>query len=170
MIIGIFVFIASLFLLGKLLPAKTVPAEDISLIVASLVGGSIGAVVSMMWRMIKGDMTVRYDVKRRTLILVGLFRPLVGAVFGLLIFALIQTELLPIEVKSDNLLYFFGIIGFMAGFSERWAPDLLQTTQDKLNNGSIVEPTANDSTQSQAKTSQKPLAGMSDTTGRHALA
>jgi hypothetical protein len=83
---------------------------------------------------------VRHEVERWTLILVGSFRPLIGAIFGLLVYALIQSNLLPLSVASTNELYFYGVIGFLAGFSERWAPDLLQTTENGLHSATVSPP------------------------------
>ena len=137
MLAGILFVIVALMVLGRVTP----PAEmQIAHVLASLIGGGTGTVISVMWRMTNGQLTVRHEVERWTLILVGSFRPLIGAVFGLLVYALIQSELLPLAVAAANLLYFYGVIGFLAGFSERWAPDLLQTTENGLHSATVSAP------------------------------
>ena len=136
MLLGILAGVLAFLLLRLFLPELRMPAAlQSEALSASLLAGGMGAIVSVMWRMINGNLTVRYKVDRWTLVLVGLFRPFIGAVFGLLVFALIQSDLLPIEVVADEVraIYFFGVIGFLAGFSERWAPDLLQTTENGFN-------------------------------------
>jgi hypothetical protein len=137
MLLGILLAVVVLRVLGKM----SLPEEMQSIhVLASLVGGGMGAVVSVMWRMTNGRLTVRHEVERWTLILVGSFRPLIGAIFGLLVYALIQSNLLPLAVASNSELYFYGVIGFLAGFSERWAPDLLQTTENGLHSATVSPP------------------------------
>ncbi len=149
MLAGIIFVIVALMGLTRVTP----PAEmQIAQVLASLIGGGTGAVISVMWRMTNGQLTVRHEVERWTLMLVGSFRPLIGAVFGLLVYALIQSELLPLTVASANHLYFYGVIGFLAGFSERWAPDLLQTTENGLHSATASPPLGTASEKSTAPT------------------
>jgi hypothetical protein len=76
-------------------------------------------------------LNLNFELGRKWLALVGAVRPLIGAVFGLVLFGLIEGSFLPISLSGDALTRFFtiAILSFAAGFNERWAQDvLLQTT------------------------------------------
>ena len=93
-----------------------------------LVAGGIGAVVSVMIRISRGN-SVRIDSQQGHLvtILAGSFRPLIGAVFGLALYVLIEGGLVPLAFPEDSSSHdmFFAGIAFLAGFSERWAQDTI---------------------------------------------
>jgi uncharacterized membrane protein YeaQ/YmgE (transglycosylase-associated protein family) len=93
----------------------------------SLVAGGIGAVVSVMSRMTFGKLVLKYEAGSRFLRTLGVFRPLIGAVSGTVLYILVESSLLPIAGPTDasKQLYFFVGIAFLAGFSERWAQDML---------------------------------------------
>ena len=57
----------------------------------------------------------------------GQFRPVIGATMGLILYFLMMGDLLPLEVPdtSPTQLYFVLSIAFSAGFTERWAKDML---------------------------------------------
>jgi hypothetical protein len=60
------------------------------------------------------------------LITLGAVRPLIGAVFGSVLFAMFDSGILPeVEVADDKPLGFYAVIGFLAGFNERFAQDML---------------------------------------------
>ncbi len=115
----------------------------------SLVAGSIGAVVSVMSRMMKSEgLTLNHEAGRLHLMLLGGIRPLIGAVFGVVVFALIVADLIPLknaafmnnalpteEADKAQALFFFAVIAFLAGFSERWAQDMLTVGQGGLGAG-----------------------------------
>ncbi len=149
MLAGVFLLIVSALIFGVLLRRPQIPVpEEMSLlyIFASLICGGVGAAVSVMWRMINGNLTVRHEVGRRTIFTVGVFRPITGALFGLLVFALIQSGLLPFTIQPENPLFFYSVIGFLAGFSERFAPDMLQMTEKQLQNGAVSSTQKTDKT------------------------
>jgi len=83
--------------------------------------GAVGALVSVLSRMSgMGDkFTVDFEVGRPLLRRLGLYKPFVGSVFGVGTYFLLVAGLLPAESTGD-LLYFYGIIAFLAGFSERF--------------------------------------------------
>ena len=85
--------------------------------------GAVGALVSVLSRMSGGDdrFTVDFEVGRPLLRRLGLYKPFVGAVFGVATYFLLAGGLLP-ATTTDNRhrLYFYGIIAFLAGFSERF--------------------------------------------------
>jgi hypothetical protein len=96
----------------------------------SLASGAIGAIVSVMVRITRGQsLDVDINQKRSVTIAAGAFRPIIGSVFGMAFFVLIQGDLLPIAVPEladgKDPLFFFAGLAFLAGFSERWAQDTI---------------------------------------------
>ena len=62
----------------------------------------------------------------------GLFKPIIGALFALFVFAVIKSGLLPVEVTDATEGWFIVAIAFIAGFSERFAPNILSSTEGGL--------------------------------------
>lgn len=96
--------------------------------------GAAGALASVLYRMHRGDLAIDAQQGRLLVYTGALVRPLTGALFGGVISALLLSGLLPIEVPADKpeRFYFLAVLSFIAGFSERWAPDLLQLTADSV--------------------------------------
>jgi hypothetical protein len=84
--------------------------------------GGLGAIVSVLMRMSSNRFRVDYEVGRATVRRLGSFRPFIGAVFGMALYFLFQSELLHTNVPPDpgTSFFFFGILAFLAGFNERW--------------------------------------------------
>ena len=99
-------------------------------ILLMLGAASVGAVISVMTRLTRGTLTLDGEAGRTMTLLLGMFRPLTGAVFGALAYVLIKGGLLTLGALPDNAdpaLYYAGL-GFAVGFSERAAqivPDVL---------------------------------------------
>jgi hypothetical protein len=83
--------------------------------------GAVGALVSVLSRMsgMSDKFTVDFEVGRPLLRRLGLYKPFVGGVFGVATYFLLVAGLLPADSTGDSL-YFYGIIAFLAGFSERF--------------------------------------------------
>jgi hypothetical protein len=88
--------------------------------------GMIGAVLSVLQRMTTGSLAVSAEADRRLVWEVGLFRPLVGSILGVVSYVLIGGGLVSLRPpdESSRPLFFAGI-AFLAGFSERFARDML---------------------------------------------
>src|SRR5262245_515555 len=84
--------------------------------------GAIGAIVSVLMRMSSNRFRVDGEVGRTTIRRLGSFRPFIGAVFGMALYFLFQSELLRTTLPDDQstAFFFFGILAFLAGFNERW--------------------------------------------------
>jgi hypothetical protein len=116
------------------LPALGVSTGGLVPLAASLVAGAAGAVVSVMSRMSFGQLKLDATVGEKQLVRLGAFRPLIGSIFGVAIAALIAGGILPIShpATAAPVAYFFAGVGFLAGFSERWAQDMLSETKNLI--------------------------------------
>ena len=96
--------------------------------VAALIAGAVGAVVSVVQRINSGKFELATDVGGYPCFLGGL-RPLIGGAFAIVISFAITGGLLHLPVAAgettDNRRLALLVLGFVAGFSERWAQDTL---------------------------------------------
>jgi hypothetical protein len=96
--------------------------------VAALIAGAVGAVVSVVQRINSGKFELATDVGGYPCFLGGL-RPLIGGAFAMAISFAFSGGLLHLPVaageSTDNRRLALLVIGFVAGFSERWAQDTL---------------------------------------------
>jgi hypothetical protein len=105
--------------------------------VAALAGG-LGAAVSVLQRMSSGTLDIDFQASASTTRTLGAVRPFLGAVLGMLVFVLLIGGLVPlIDVPSDpkQTLAFHAAIGFVAGFNERFAQDMLAGAAKRLGGG-----------------------------------
>lgn len=105
----------------------------------SLLGGSFGAVVSVMSRVHSNSLNVHFEMGEGSVFIAGMFRPLIGAIFAAAMYAFIESDLIPLQMDPWNDRFAFAAIGFLAGFSERWAPDMLTATGDRLLTASQIQ-------------------------------
>lgn len=101
---------------------------DMAIIFAA---GSVGALVSVMERLTTGKLEMNHEVGRATNVSLGLIRPFIGALFALALYFFISGELVSVFnlPEEDVQPYFFAGIGFLAGFSERFAQDIVAQTK-----------------------------------------
>lgn len=127
MLIGVLVIIPTLIALA--LAVRLVPGfvEGTELIPWVILFGGLGGVVSVMQRLTQGNLRVRLESGEATVRLLGIFRPIIGAVLALAIFVLVLGGLIPLEPPDDPAAraYFFAGLSFLAGFSERYAQDMI---------------------------------------------
>ena len=99
------------------------------LIGIAVASGALGAVVSVMLRVSNHPLSISYTAGRSLTWLSGFFRPIVGAIFGLAFYVLINAGLLqvltPLRSIGDRAFFFIAAICFAAGFSERRAQDFI---------------------------------------------
>jgi hypothetical protein len=93
------------------------------------IAGALGAMVSVMWRMTSGTFSINlptldYSSARSELRLMGAGRPAIGGIFALAVFVFAMSPLLPIDASSKGDTFFLVALGFLAGFSERFAQDM----------------------------------------------
>lgn len=105
----------------------------------TMLAGSLGAVLSVMIRMSRQRLTLRSDVDPSRLFILGMFRPAVGSLFGIAIYVLILAGLLPLSREPQTELALAAALGFLAGFSERWAQDVVTSAADGVANASATQ-------------------------------
>ena len=88
---------------------------------ACLAAGAVGAVISVLMRMSGrgGGFAIDHELGAVGVRRLGAFRPLIGAVSGVVLSFLVQTSLVPIKPSTLSI-EFYVVVAFLAGFSERW--------------------------------------------------
>jgi hypothetical protein len=87
--------------------------------------GGVGAMVSVMSRLSTGSVRLDWEFGKDTLRTLGALRPFVGAVFGLITFLALKSGIVDLTVGDKNNTYYYIVFAFVAGFSERFAQDML---------------------------------------------
>ncbi len=108
--------------------------------------GAVGALVSVLARMGTGggQFSVDFEVGRPLLRRLGLYKPFVGAIFGVALYFLLASGLLQTQPQSHSkMLYFYGIVAFFAGFSERFT-SVTFGQAEQLITGASPSPPADD--------------------------
>ena len=91
--------------------------------------GGAGAIISVMSRMAgKGAFSVDHEVGRKMVRRLGSLRPFIGATFAVALYFGFASKLVQLgSVKKT--IYFYAIVSFLAGFSERWARLMLHNAE-----------------------------------------
>jgi hypothetical protein len=106
--------------------------------------GAVGAVVSVLTRMSQtgDDAFLDYEVGRPAIRRVGSFRPVIGAVFAVVLYFALRSGLITLTttggsdtVNDADQVYFYAALAFIAGFSERKARVLLGGATKILGDG-----------------------------------
>ena len=100
----------------------------------SVLGGAAGAVVSVMNRMTSGSLKVRPEAGKKTIRALGFMRPVIGATFGAVIYLFLDGGIVQVVSPPDGgaNLAFYAALGFISGFSERFAQDVIaQASRDE---------------------------------------
>jgi hypothetical protein len=127
--LGVVVLAASFALLGL------IATGNWSRLFEGAIFGAAGALASVLFRMQRGELRLNPRQGMKMIGTAALVRPLMGALFGGITVALLLSGLLPIEVTSTepDRFYFLSSLAFVAGFTERWAPNLLQVAGSQAN-------------------------------------
>lgn len=108
---------------------------QLDLLVLCYVAGAVGALVSVMSRMSKpegGRFNIDFELGRPLMRRLGVFRPFVGAVIGVALFALLEGGILPLDVTPSEKPYYYGFAAFLAGFSEGFAKVTLGSAERRF--------------------------------------
>ena len=131
-LVGMVMFLA-LAAAGTAAIALFTPLLDEAATVAVL-GGAAGAVVSVMNRMTSGSLKVRPEAGKKTIRALGFMRPVIGATFGAVVYLFLDGGIVQIVSPPNGgaNLAFYAALGFISGFSERFAQDVIaQATRDE---------------------------------------
>jgi hypothetical protein len=136
MLFGIVPLIALGFLaafLISLFDALNVHDAGVRAFYGCFAAGAAGAIVSVLSRMgSKNDnFAIDHEISRWGLYLLGAYRPIVGAIFGVVMFFLVSTQVLQIEQDTKSFA-FYVTFAFLAGFSERWTRVILDGAQSVI--------------------------------------
>jgi hypothetical protein len=110
------------FAFGWLLAGGTILGLDPQSLIGPAVFGWLGSVASMVTR-INSFRTVDNPIT------VGVTRPLLGAAFGIFSYLALQSGIVTIGGTDPNPELYIAI-AFIAGFSERFVPDLISSVED----------------------------------------
>ncbi|MBE9069250.1 hypothetical protein IQ260_21645 [Leptolyngbya cf. ectocarpi LEGE 11479] len=117
--------------------------ENLAILASVALAGALGGITSTLSRIRE----YRNDDYTDTVlpVCIGLIRPFVGGAFGILLFVLLSSKLLPLQVgdDSDDTLkkwYGFIAIAFVAGFSERLVKDMISQTEGRFLPGTTSPP------------------------------
>jgi hypothetical protein len=123
---GIVVVVGLVLLAVALSGDITTTAERIA---TAAVAGALGAWVSVMQRLTSKGVRWSYQASAREVVRVaGAVRPILGALFGVCVVVVLESDLLPLG-ESDNLAFTIGLT-FVGGFSERFAQDFVLSSID----------------------------------------
>jgi hypothetical protein len=121
MSLGMAALLAVCAMLGGVFALADVPAWT----GVAFLSGGIGAVLSVLQRMTTGRLQLDYHAGPQMLRILGGVRPFVGAVFGIALFAFLEGDWLSSFTTPSSPLAFYAALGFLAGFNERWAQDMI---------------------------------------------
>jgi hypothetical protein len=112
-------------------------ADVLGQVVLVAIAGAFGAAVSVMWRQTSGTFHMKLPTlgSASELRLMGALRPAIGAVFALAIFVFAMSPLLPLETGTRDT-YLVVALGFLAGFSERFAQDMFARSGQRISGSS----------------------------------
>jgi hypothetical protein len=113
--------------------------------------GGVGAVVSVLTRMGSGGkFRLDYEIGRTNAVILGSFRPFLGAIFGVVLYALLMSKIFQITPPTGpQAYYFYGTLAFLAGFNERWTHVIL--TQAERTIGATLSDEDNTASSKQAE-------------------
>jgi hypothetical protein len=122
---------ASFFISSALARQVTFLGIEVEMLALVALAGALGSIVSIMVRI--NDFSRTKNTDGAVLFLTGFFKPVVGTSFALFIFAVISSGLIPVAINPEKSRFFFAALAFVAGFSERFARDVVLKTE-----GSVV--------------------------------
>jgi hypothetical protein len=113
---------------GQILPTETYP-----FVILLVMTGTFGGVISILTRIQQFDnpKTQKYEDAFLPF-LIGLIKPFLGGGFAFFIYLLLNSGISPIEIKGQSAsrnFYGFLALAFIAGFSERFVPDLISQVE-----------------------------------------
>jgi hypothetical protein len=135
---GLSVIAAVGFLLALGLATLPDVKDQSPLFVASLIAGGAGAILSVLYGMTSGNLRLHTlfanaESGLGPLVAAGALRPLLGALSGTVVYVLLESGLVPLDVPDGAAgTHFYIALAIVAGFSERWARGVLAGTEERI--------------------------------------
>jgi hypothetical protein len=124
--IGVGFVACLLFVIGVIAATIDYSPLDVDSVAATLgcaAAGALGACTSVSWRVLTfGELRVDAGASVLTLRGLGAVRPIVGSIFGVAAYFALKSGFITLGTTN---FYFFAFFAFVAGFSERFVPDLV---------------------------------------------
>ena len=114
------------------LSIKDLFTADFTKVAVAFLFGCLGGVVSLLTRL--PEFEILKGRSRTFLIALGVTQPIIGGIFAFVVGALFSAKIIDISVggASDLSTWFYVVIGFLAGFSERFTRNLLNVAESHL--------------------------------------
>lgn len=138
MLIGICIVTMLGALAAVLLRLAGLGTPELELLALCFGAGAVGALVSAvsrMGRLERRGLTMDFELGRPLTRRLGVYRPFVGAVFGVVLYFLLKSKILDITIERAIEPYYFGFAAFLAGFSERFTTVLFGAAESRLGAG-----------------------------------
>lgn len=118
------------YLLPKWMDKEHILSIPTNLFLMVAMFGAIGSIVSIMVRI---QDFLNIDTRDNFILyFTGFFKPIIGMSFALFLLALIKSGWVPLVINPATENYFFMAISFIAGFSERFARDIVNNIETKI--------------------------------------
>jgi len=119
-------------LFGRISGVKEFLGISVSMLIGVAVAGALGSVVSIMVRL--QDFASVKTKDPAVIFFTGFFKPIIGMSFAMFVFASINAGIVPLAVKADTAAasHFFLALGFLSGFSERFAQDVASKAEKSV--------------------------------------
>jgi hypothetical protein len=94
----------------------------------------VGGIVSLIMRL--PSTTALQDQNVLIIFLTAFFKPWVAVIFGFVVFMIMRSE--GVHLMNPDVLanpHFWGVIGFISGWSERFAPDIITRAAERVRSG-----------------------------------
>jgi hypothetical protein len=115
---------------GLVLDSVGPPKYELRTFDGTVIAGGLGAVVSVLERMAHGRIWLTPELGLRWARILGTIRPVLGVVFAAVAYAAFTGDLIGVTLPGGNGNFWaMAIVGFLAGFSERFAKEMLVVTQ-----------------------------------------
>ena len=130
-LLGMLTFLVLAAIMTAIVAASTGTLDTPAML--SVLGGATGAVVSVLSRMSSGSLKLSPESGKKTIRALGFMRPVIGAVFGAVIYLFLDGGIVDVLAPPTNgsHLAFYAGLGFLSGFSERFAQDVIEQAVPK---------------------------------------
>jgi hypothetical protein len=130
-LLGMLTFLVLAAIVTAIVAASTGTLDTPAML--SVLGGATGAVVSVLSRMSSGNLKLSPESGKKTIRALGFMRPVIGATFGAVIYLFLDggiVDVLAPPTTGSHLAFYAGL-GFLSGFSERFAQDVIEQAVPK---------------------------------------